>query len=180
MQKKLIIVIAVCIIIAAALGLCFLPIPHHVNNVIEGRIIYKNGSEINCSVTIDGRYKHYLFREDLFDGSISVNGASIFMDSIYGMRIVFGKETGQTGYTSSELNKDKNGTVLKTGDILLNQQCNTVVISCCYDNTNNSETADEAYRCLIIAPAKNSDDAKKIITSYDKIGLLEKFDIWNF
>jgi hypothetical protein len=178
MKKRLVIVFAVCVIIAAAVGLSFLPIPYHVNDIIEGRIIYKNGLEINCSITIDGQYKRYLFREDLFDGSISVNGASIFMDSIYDMRIVFGAETGQTGYTSSILNPDRNGTIVKTGNILLNRQCNTVVISCCYDNTKNTETSDEAYRCLIIAPAKNSDDAKEIITSY--IEQLENFDTWNF
>jgi|GEM_PF-2636025 len=164
MKKILIIIIPVLIIIAVTLGLYFLPISHIINTTTDGYIIYQSGSDMNCSVTITGEYRDYLFYNDngrdVFNGTIYVNSAKI---GIGNDPIVFSGEAGNTFYRSSSTDESGNDTILRIGDELLNKRCDTVVISCYYDSLNNTDTADETYHCLIIAPAKNLNDANDII-----------------
>jgi hypothetical protein len=181
MRKVLIIVIAACVIIAVALGLYFLPIPHHVKIAMDGYIIYQNGSEMKCSVTLEGKYQDRLFENavywDLFDGTVAVNGAVIGVENC---RVSFHGEAGHTSYTSTSTDANGITTVLRRGDLLLGKACDTLVVSCCYDGKNNTDTADEAYRCLVVAPAKNRADAENIIALYDTPELLQKFDTWTW
>lgn len=182
MKRALIVIIAVCIIMVISLGLYLLPIPHQVNHTIDGYIIYENGYEMNCNVTIEGKYQDYLFDndryKDIFDGTIYVNGVATGISDV---RITFSGEAGHTSYLWDSSDASRNETTIKRiGDVLLNKECSTAVVSCNYDNINNTDTANETYRCLIIAPAKNSEDAQKIIASFNNSGHLENFDTWNF
>lgn len=81
MKKALIIIIAGLVIIAVLFGLYFLPISHLINTTTDGYIIYLSGSELNCSVTVTGKYRDYLLyndkARDVFDGTIYVNGTKI-------------------------------------------------------------------------------------------------------
>lgn len=181
MKKTLIKIIVGLIIIAALFGLYFLPISHLINTTTDGYIIYLSGSELNCSVTITGKYQDYLFNNDktrdIFDGTIYINGTEIGVDN---NRIVFDGKAGNTSYRSSSTDKSGKVTILRLGDELLNKRCDTVVISCCYDSINNTDTADETYRCLVIAPAKNLNEAKTILASPDYTENLRHFHTWHF
>lgn len=180
MRKYIIIVILSVLLIATTLRFLYLPISRHINNTFDGYITYLNGSEMKCRVTVEGIHQHYLFRQeckDIFDGTITVNDTVFFDDYTPGIRVVFnnGDEAGYTGYTSSY-----NGVIEKTGDILLSIEYDVVILSCCYDDENNIETKDETNRCLIIAPAENSSEAKNVLSSLSNTGRLEKFRTWEF
>ena len=196
MKKILIYIIIGLIILAVILRLLFLPISHHVNTTMNGYIIYQSGSELNCSVTVTGKYQDYLFSNHkirgIFDGTIYVNGTTIGIEN---NRVVFYGETGKTSYTASAdtsrasatdisraSSTDINGKeiITRLGDELLNISCDTIVQSCCYDRVNNTDTANETYRCLVIAPAENIDDAKKILALPNYAENLKRFDTWHF
>lgn len=176
MRKFVVFIIAACVLVATTLCAIYLPLTHHVDNTSDGYLAYLNGSEMICSVNVKGKYKHYFFRDDIFDGTITVNNAvlgSEFQD--IGIRFVFTEESDRTSY-----NVSIDGQLKKSGDIIMSKQCDTMVISFCYDNENNTETTDEAYRCLIVAPAGTSDAAKNILLKFADTGFLEEFRTWEF
>jgi hypothetical protein len=169
-----ILIAAAAIALVIVLGVFIYQFPHNVNRKIDGYIIYQNGSEMSCSVSIEGKHSYKLFQEDVFDGTISVNNANI--DGTSKTRVTFGAETGLTSYDISSTYSSSS----IHGELLLNQNCDTLVLSCCYDNIKNTETTDETYRCLIVAPAKNYDDTKSVLSSIEKLGRLEQFTTWIF
>lgn len=148
---------------------------------MDGFILYENGDEMNCSVTLEGISQNYIFDNeiyhDLFDGTIYANSALI---GIRLNRVVFKGTAGHTGYVHTSSDANGNTSLLRKGDELLSNSCDTLIISCCYDYATNTDTADEAYRCLIIAPATNAQEAANIIESFKSTGYLEQFDTWDF
>lgn len=181
MKKAPVIIIAGLIVIVLFIGLYFLPVSHLINTTTDGYIIYRSGSELNVSVTITGKHRDHLFYNgngrDVFDGTIYVNGNKI---GVGNDTIVIDKEAGNTFYKSSSADKNGSVTVRRFGDELINKRCDTVVISCCYDSLNNTDTADETYRCLVVAPAKNLNDARNILASNDYAENLKHFHTWRF
>lgn len=67
-------VILLLLLIAAAYA-CFLPLPRSIH-VTHCAVAWRNCDDANTptSVTMDGIYFDYLFREDYFDGAITVSG----------------------------------------------------------------------------------------------------------
>ena len=177
MRRIIFFVIAACLLVAVVIGAIYLPLPHRVNNTFEGYLTYENGSEMNCVVNIEGTYKNYLFRDDIFDGTMTVNDTILASETMryFGFRFIFYDQAARHGYTIS-----REMTIEKEGDVLLTQQCDTVIISCCYDYEHHTETSDEAYRCLIVAPAKTSPEAERILSEFIGTGHLEKFRTWDF
>lgn len=177
MRKVFIIIISFCITILIMLGLYFLPISRSINNTIDGYVVYQDDSELSCNVTIEGNYRDFLFRQmDTFDGTIEINEVSLGI-SRFGIPL---SDTG--GFTSYSIHRFENN-ILKlegSGDLLLNQSCETAIISCCFDSVSNSITADERYRCLVVAPANTSGDANNVIASFKSSGYLNRFKTWKF
>ena len=176
MRRIIFFVIAACFLVAVVIGAIYLPLPHRVNNTLDGYLTYENGSAMNCVVNIEGTYKNYLFRDDIFDGKMTVDDTMLATPlSDIGLRFVFYDQASSCGYTVA-----REMTIEKAGDVLLTQQCDTVIISCCYDYENHTETSDEAFRCLIVAPAKTSAEAEAILSEFIGTGHLEEFRTWDF
>jgi len=120
MKKILIKIIIGLIILEVILRLYFLPISHHINTTMNGYIIYQSGSELNCSVTVTGKYQDHLFSNHkirgIFDGTIYVNGTTIGIDN---NRIVFYGEARKTSYRASSTDTNGKETLLCLGDIIM-------------------------------------------------------------
>lgn len=164
--------------------LCFalsvIPLTSKIHNNVQGILIYQNdvASDITCTVDITGTYTNYLFRDDYFDGRITLNGVGLVGGSPN--RYTFGTHSALTSYYYSLENSDGTLQSIFKGDVLLNLACNAIVISTCFDHRKGLESTDESFRCLIIAPAGDEPSAENTLQTFVADGLFSHFTTWDF
>lgn len=164
--------LGIAVIAIAVIVIYVFFVPHTVSHVLDGYIVYLDGSEVSCSVSVRGKYQYNPMFGSTFDGTIYANDVPVGYPDI---RVTFFSGDGITEYCRKEADN-----VNFTGNLLMDDSCKKVVLSCCYDAANQRDTADEAYRCLIIAPAQNISEAKNVLASFKENGHLQHFTTWDF
>lgn len=156
MKKKCMVVVKV-LLVFAALAL-FIPLPRKIDRTLEG-IRWKDGEEQSveeCTVTVEGWYFCYLFRDNAFKGDIEISGIEEtsgehnFVVDLQLRRHLYNFD-GQVGelwfYVGSENKLQPMGTMVISGAF------QEVFIL-------NLRPADEGW--LVSAPAENRQDALEL------------------
>ena len=178
MKKAVLIKIAIAVVVIIAVALClyFIPIQNDVNYTFDAYLIYneKRSQGEECTVCVEGKFRDYLFKEDEFEGIFSVDDVMMYSKPI---KVVFSSDMGITQYVGrgTDMYIERN---LSNGAVFLDRECSRVMISSCFDLQSRIESADEMYRCIIVAPAKDKREASSIADWFKQRGAFDGQFSW--
>lgn len=144
----------------------YIPWQLKINNVIQGvqsRIGDKEYSE-NVSIKINGIYKQYLFKKDVFEGTISINKYE-FTHNVPTSNTVF-----MNGYANLIYSKIVNGNLNTTylGAISCSSDFSKLLISISEPLQGNDLNWNKENGLFICAPAFNREEALEIAKKLSK------------
>lgn len=169
--KILIAVVALCVIVAAGVGIQYLVTPHEeeIDKTYAGILLFEGETEPKkCTVELKGKYiKQMKEPEEQFIGQLE-EGLFIEGKRVLDVSVIFSN------------NEDCEYSVVKgNADIALKKDFSTFILKFRYDtekgapveaelNENNQMEIpkDKGVECLLVVPAENIEDAKKQIEAF--------------
>lgn len=177
-RRSVLITISVVIAIAVIVVLClyYIPVQKEINYTFDGYLIYRGNSSSGkkCTVSVEGKHKNFLLKNNEFEGIFAVDGVMMYSKP---MKIVFQDGVGVTDYIGQEhlMYLERK---LSNGSIALNEACDKIMISSCFNLENRVESADENFRCVIVGPASSRKEADAIVLMFKEKGALKNSLKW--
>lgn len=158
-KRKIIIVVFILIAILGAV--LTLPFKRNINKKVDGiewRMADKEYSE-KVSIIINGRYSNYLLKEDVFNGSISIDKYDD-INELELMEVVFNDGIGDLTYFN--IQEDGMPTMISFGFIICESDFSELIIGIKEPLDNGSKSWSEENGLVISTPSKNRNEAVEV------------------